>query len=360
MASQLWPGCEHSAPPSGIDLQYVLETAGLALHIFRGTGQAALTALATASLAAHEIATATVELEPSLGSRFIFVCGGWGAWGEPPITDVECLSLSGGDWELAPSMPEGRHSAAAAAVAGGLYVCGGISGMEDGQRPVATVVRFDMFSRLWEYAPPMLGERCDAAATAMDGVLYVCGGQSVSEPALSTIECLRSQATEWEAVPEMLEGRAGLAVTVTPGVLYAFGGRNEDGAVLDTAECYMIDSDGWGALEPMSQKRWGAVACSAAHRLFVCGGIAGHGREPLASCEEYDYITGMWNGLSSMAEGRWCAAATSGIGRLYVVGGVGKGYKTLDTAERFDPETGVWSTCSPVTSVRRGAVAAVL
>jgi len=342
-----------------LSLQFVLDTAGLALHIFRGTGRAALAALASASLAAREVAASTLEAEPSLGSTSVFICGGWGAWGEPPLADVECFSLATGEWEPAPPMPEGRHSAAAATFSGGLYVCGGISGADDGHRPVATVFRLDVLRLLWESAPPLLGERCDAAVAAVDGVLYVCGGQSASDPALCTVECLRPQADAWEAAADMLEGRAGLAVAAAPGILCAFGGRSEEGAVLDSAESFLGGSGVWEALEPMSQKRWGAAAGCAARRLFVCGGIAGHGREPLASVEEFDYITGFWTPLAPMSEGRWCAAAASAAGRLFILGGVGKAYKSLDTAERLDPETGAWSACLPMSKVRRGAVAAV-
>jgi len=340
-------------------LQSALSALGLAPAVFRYAGAAVLGTVGAASTDSRELVVDALDIEPGLRGGTLYLCGGWGSWGEPPVACVDRLDVSFGIWEAAQPMPSGRHSAAAAAMAGCLYVVGGVGSdaLELGPPvPLATVIRLETDRRTWSPAPPMPAGRCDAGAAALNCALYVCGGQSLSDPALCTTIRLRLDADEWEELSEMEEGRAGLAMSAVLGHLYVFGGRDVDACALDSAEYLEPDSSEWEALPCMMQKRWGAAAACVSLRLFVCGGIEGAGGKPLASVEEFDYITCIWSYVASMLEGRlWLASASSG-GQLFVCGGVGNGYETLKSMERFDPMTGTWSLSESLAIGRRGAV----
>ncbi|CAE6932876.1 cobB [Symbiodinium sp. CCMP2456] len=79
-----------------------------------------------------------------------FVAGGYGRgekFGEKVLSSVECLALGSKGWRRLPCLPSPRAAHAMSAVAGKLYVAGGL-GLED--QPLYSVERFDLHLGHWE------------------------------------------------------------------------------------------------------------------------------------------------------------------------------------------------------------------
>ncbi|CAE7510026.1 cobB [Symbiodinium microadriaticum] len=79
-----------------------------------------------------------------------FVAGGYGRgekFGEKVLSSVECLALGSKGWRRLPCLPSPRAAHAMSAVAGKLYVAGGL-GLKD--QPLYSVERFDLHLGRWE------------------------------------------------------------------------------------------------------------------------------------------------------------------------------------------------------------------
>eukprot|EP00747_Dinoflagellata_sp_TGD_P008578 gnl/TRDRNA2_/TRDRNA2_118202_c3_seq1.p1 gnl/TRDRNA2_/TRDRNA2_118202_c3~~gnl/TRDRNA2_/TRDRNA2_118202_c3_seq1.p1 ORF type:complete len:138 (+),score=22.08 gnl/TRDRNA2_/TRDRNA2_118202_c3_seq1:3-416(+) len=102
------------------------------------------------------------------------------------LTVVERFDPLAGTWELLPPMLEARSAAAAAEVAGKLYVCGGHGGR--GGRRTAEV--FDPTLRVWTQLPQMPYDFVGGWALGSANKLYLCHqGSRPPEPPPET-HCL--------------------------------------------------------------------------------------------------------------------------------------------------------------------------
>jgi hypothetical protein len=71
--------------------------------------------------------------------------------------------------------------------------------------------------------------------------------------------------------------------------------------------------------------------------------IAGSGG--LATCQIYDFVTNTWTATGSLNVGRnYNTATLLQSGKVLVTGGQTGGGATLNSAEIYDPSTGIWTT----------------
>jgi len=138
----------------------------------------------------------------------LFVVGGLDD-GYRSLSTAECLDLSTNagcpTWRMLPSMSAPRASCAAAALAGALFVIGGVS---DGWGSLDTVERFSIASQQWEQMPSMDRPRRDFAAVAAAGTIYVIGGTSHGCRSTSIIERFNPNAGEWEDLVSLPPARS--------------------------------------------------------------------------------------------------------------------------------------------------------
>ena len=152
---------------------------------------------------------------------------------------------------------------------------------------------------------------------------------------------------------------------VLPPVMYIYGGKTSSGG-LATAETFDPDSKVWTTLASMSTPR--QQICSGA----ALGGFpyAVGGRNPndgyvrLATAERYDAASDQWVPLADKAAtSQECATAALG-GYLYALGGFGQtsstSLDTLETVERYDPDSDSWSFVQPMSQKRYRFGAAAL
>jgi len=134
-------------------------------------------------------------------------------------------------------------------------------------------------------------------------------------------------------------------------VLVAGGGN-------DAQSCELYDpaTATWTFTGSLLQKRFGHHATLLTNgKVLVAGGVAGH-HGFVAQCELYDPATGTWS-----ASGALNAARTNNVQVLLAGGGVlvAGGYygdpndlTITDSAEIYDPTTGLWKTSGSLTVPR--------
>ncbi|CAE8581898.1 unnamed protein product, partial [Polarella glacialis] len=194
--------------------------------------------------------------------RRLYVCGGLGA-GAQPLHTAECFDPVSGQWWPLPPMACGRCSSVCAALWGQLYVCGG-SG--DGARRLGSTERLDPLSGVWSAGPSLAEPRSNAAGVVVSGMLYLCGGLGEGAQRLSSVERLvpnrrrrgRESAARdvWDLVPPMIEQRSTAAACALGGKLYICGGLGDAGTALCSVERFDPEAGTWESIPPMRGRRW--------------------------------------------------------------------------------------------------------
>jgi N-acetylneuraminic acid mutarotase len=207
----------------------------------------------------------------------IFVAGGLPANGDLANTlatfemyDPSRLDPSLAAWTTLPSMPTARFSAAAAQAGGRIYVIGGASDSP----ALSTVEIFDPVANAWTAGSPMPTPRRGCAAEALGGRIYVVGGQNLQGES-SAVEIYDPAGDSWSTAAPLPTGRDGLAVRVVGGILYAIGGWDGSNALTDIL-AYDPGSDAWVPRSPMATGRYSFASGSlASGTLVVAGGNPG-------------------------------------------------------------------------------------
>ena len=130
-------------------------------------------------------------------------------------------------WTTLASAPVTHYRPAVAAINGKLYVAGGNNGSGTAMRRVDM---YDPATNTWSTRTGMPTPRVNAGAAALGGKLYVVGGRN-GTPYLNTVEVYDPATNAWTNRPAMPTARAALGVGAVGGLIYAIGGRNTTAAL---------------------------------------------------------------------------------------------------------------------------------
>mmetsp|Transcript_9016 Transcript_9016/g.23531 ORF Transcript_9016/g.23531 Transcript_9016/m.23531 type:complete len:419 (-) Transcript_9016:89-1345(-) len=207
----------------------------------------------------------------------------------------------------------------------------------------------------WKPLPTMLTCRAHASAIAVDGRVFVAGGDDGLGETLDSAEVFDPMAGSWQPLPPMGTPRARLAlVALRSGSVCAIGGTNGLHS-LSSAEAYDLETGAWSVVPAMTCQRSALAAVAFDGLVYVAGGR--DGRRVLTSAEAFDPDVMTWRALPSMSEARHSLALAPLNGRIYALGGY-DGVRSLPTVEEFVPGADVWRSHAPMTS-RRSAFGAV-
>lgn len=246
-------------------------------------------------------------------------------------------------WSPAPPLPEARSDAAAALLAGTVYVVGGRGA--NGSVPLAhPALRLDVLTQAWAALPaPLVPGVCRAALTALGGALYLTGGYVATAAAapggnngavtaLSAVARFDPAAGAWASVAAMATARFGHGAVAAGGRLFVLGGAASLTALLDSVEVYDPTADTWTPLvgAPLPRPRSGfalvAMRLPAADGPVYCaaGGYADLGATPLLPTTAVDCFApgaALWFPGAPLATPRAFAAAAAVGEAAYVFGG---------------------------------------
>jgi hypothetical protein len=288
------------------------------------------------------------------------------------------VNHTAGTFAIMDGLVIGRRDATATLLAdGSVLVAGGRSGTDGIAHGI--VNRFDP-SGVFTYASGLRAARFGHEAVLLQDqrVLIVGGGDTfggvnwVANYVGSTAEVYDPTGIgSSNLTAPMSVIRLKPTATLLPsGKVLVAGGRTGPSAVdaeLSSAELYDPDAGTFATTGSMSAARsWPTATLLGNGKVLVVGGW--DGSAALASAELYDPETGTFTATGTLGAGRYYHTATRlPSGEVLVVGGhqgvypqTGVPPAPLDSAEIYDPLTGLWRSTGSLVTGRRQHAAALL
>jgi N-acetylneuraminic acid mutarotase len=225
------------------------------------------------------------------------------------LSSVERYDAASGEWREAAEMTTARYSFGLCALGGDLYVTGGWGA---GDVSLASVERYDPGLDTWSGAPAMPRARRSHCACSVGNAMYVLGGiEEINEEYRTVSSVLKydSRKQTWKEVASMPAERDYAGACVVGSDIYIFGGRDDDTNATSTTYRFSTETNEWVTLAPMPEAR------KRFHRVCMLDGL------------------------------------------IYVLGGQDKDRTILTSVHRFDPSANSWTVVAPM-SVRRAGLGA--
>ena len=209
----------------------------------------------------------------------IYVVGGF-IEGKRPTDSLFIYDPITNKWDKGKPLPGPRGALTADFINGTLYAIGGINASHS---PVATNEAYDPKTDTWTEKAPMPTARHHHTSAVVDGKMYVIGGRLLGNGVPSEINEALSNLNDnemynplndsWTIMEQMPTKRSGIAAAASPvdGNIYVFGGQSVDGA-FDTTERYNPKINKWSTEEPMPTARLGLEAIALEDKVYVIGG----------------------------------------------------------------------------------------
>jgi len=194
------------------------------------------------------------------------------------------------------------------------------------------------------------------------GEVLLTGGERISEGVavpLASTQLYHPAIGRWQRIARMNHTHFNHTATLLPSgeVLVAGGvgcGEACSPGRPGPAELYDPTTGTWTDTGSLATARWFHTATLLPNgQVLVAGGEKG-GRPHLIvdTAELYDPATGMWRATGSMTTGRYLHTATLLPNGLVLVAGSAQPGGSLASAELYDPATGVWAATGSMTTRR--------
>ena len=246
------------------------------------------------------------------------------------LSDVEAYDLGVNEWQSRAPLPIPLANMAAAVWDGQVYVAGGSTQVEDaaGTSSLSDLLWvYDPALDAWQQKGRLPSPLAGAAMVAVDGSLYLLGGwdgQRMRDEVwrLSLAES-GSSVPGWELVSRLAQPRAFLGATAVEDRIYVAGGFDGE-EELALARAYQVAEGRWTELPPLSTPRGGLQLIYDGLAVFALGG---GWTQAIETHERFDPATGLWSNFPSPLTGEWRnLGAVEENGQLHLMGGWSGGY----------------------------------
>jgi len=265
----------------------------------------------------------------------LYAIGGYDASANPQSA-VYALAPGASSWRSVAPLPlglgDGRaYAAAATGLDGTIYLIGGVDHYLAAQ---SSVFAYTPATNSWRSVASLPnGGRADlAATTGADGTIYALGGWSGQTGSSSnrqqyynTVFAYNPTAKTWSTVAALPEARYGLAAaTGADGTIYALGGANASFTAQSTVYAYTPAMDSWSQVADLPGARVDLAATTGADGTIDAIGGADASNTLQSSVYAYSPATGNWAPLPTLPDGlSGLGAATGADGAIYAIGGQG-------------------------------------
>jgi N-acetylneuraminic acid mutarotase len=280
-----------------------------------------------------------------LSNGKVLVTGGGSA-----LATTELYDSTAAGWAVTGSLNTARKYQTATLLNNGKVLVTG--GLDASSNYLATAELYDPATGTWTATATMSIARDFHTATLLtDGKVLVVGGENGGLSA----EIYDSAAATWTATGAMNSPHSHHTATLLAGGKVMIAGGNGGGT---GAELYDPASGSWTVTGSMGVPRTNHTATLLTNGLVL---VAGGG----STAELYNPVTELWTATGSLNTNRNSHSATLlPSGKVIAVGGYSispSGASTvLNTAELYDPVTGVWTPTVSLNAVRFGQTATML
>jgi N-acetylneuraminic acid mutarotase len=257
-------------------------------------------------------------------------------------------------WQPVASPTFRRQYAAATAVDGKLWVFGGI-----GLKSSSTTSKvYDPANDSWTTGPGLPLPLHHLMAVTYNGDAVVIGGFVPGEELTSgqsdRVFALRGGA--WEELPKLNHARAAAAAAVVGDKIVVVGGQ-ANGKLVPQTEVF--DGERWTDVAEIPTPREHLGAASDGRYLYAVGGRALSADQNSGTLERYDPASDSWTKLDAMPKPNGSVGVAYAAGRVVAVGGEGT-TSVSDDVQAYDIPKGSWSQLPSLPTARHGvAVAAI-
>jgi serine/threonine protein kinase/N-acetylneuraminic acid mutarotase len=303
------------------------------------------------STARHGMAVAAVE-------KSVYAIGGSTYAGNTQVTSTaEALKLAPrklqptSQWRSLPDAPTPRLMMAWTVLDDKIWVAGGMSH----GTTLQIVQSYDPQTGAWQAQPPLPIPLHHATATTYRGEVVVIGGAS-DELANASNKVYALREGGWVELPSLTHARAAAAAAVAGDKLVVAGGQNEKQLVPQTE---VFDGQSWKDAADMPTPREHLAAVSDGFYVYTVGGRFLSADKNSAAFERFDPQSGEWTTLVDMPTPRGSYGATVIDGRIVALGGE-EPTRVLATAEMYDIAEAKWISLAPMPTARHGEVVAAV
>ncbi len=210
-----------------------------------------------------------------------------------------------------------------------------------------TVDLFDPAAGTVTPCAPMQGSRSFCPPVPLkDGLILLPGGfrQLQHDTTLRACELFSPTRCRWTRVGNMDKPRELHTADLLPDQTVLIAGGFSNGAILNTAEIYVPRRHRFYPVGNLHTARFGHTASLLPEGLLIVGGRTS-GDKSLRSTEIYNFKSKTWSFGPTLVQDRFRHMATVlQDGRILIVGGYSSSQsRTLDTAEIYDPQTGLFT-----------------
>ena len=191
----------------------------------------------------------------------------------------------------------------------------------------------------WTYASAMSQRRSYIAAAEVGGQVYAVGGM-VGETGrfLSVAQRFDPEANSWSGLPRLPEAVRAGAGAALDGKVYVIGGQTED---RDGRQVYALDveSETWEERAPLPEPRFNMAAVTLGDRIYAMGGYSDE--EERADVFVYDPASDSWSEGTPLPAPNHTFGAVVLDGEIWTIGGR-RGEEILHDVWIYNPETDRW------------------
>lgn len=230
-----------------------------------------------------------IQWQPRMCARkSVYVIGGVNhsghRWSDGrSLNTSECLDILKSQWKSLPPMQYPRSSHGIAALNGLIFVAGG----ESDSLIYDNVEIYDRLDNQWTRGCNLRQARSCFGMCSLDNYLYALGGW-IGNAAGNGIERFNSKTNEWQIYDKLVGARYAMGVLAHEGLIYIIGGFDEHNNAIRTLESYNPVTKEFQKLASMNEKR-GYFGCTVLHnQIYVAGGM--DGKNTLRSVERYNIL----------------------------------------------------------------------
>ena len=299
-------------------------------------------------------ALATVGLAVIAAAGVLLAGGGDDA--SAPVTVPPATKLPVGlAWQLADKLPFRRQYAAATTVDGKVFVFGG---MRTKSSTTGTQI-YDPASNSWSAGPGLARALNHFAAVKYDGDAVVIGGyfpEGDDPTAHESDRVYALQDDDWDPLPPLRHARAAAAAAVVGDKIVVVGGQ-ANGKLVPQTEVY--DGHEWTDAKDIPTPREHLGAASDGRYLYAVGGRQLSNDANSTAFERYDPESNEWTELEPMPEKVGSVGVGYAAGRIVAVGGEDAD-KPYDDVQGYDIRGRQWDDLPALPTRRHGVAVAAL
>jgi N-acetylneuraminic acid mutarotase len=191
----------------------------------------------------------------------------------------DVYAFDGEQWTRIGAMPEPVGETVALSLDDRIHlITGSLHGStEEAQGATGMHLVYDAAADAWSKAKPAPTARSSATGAVIDGQLYVAAGRRRGNGGINNLGALERydpEADAWTELRPLPQPSGGLAGAALDGTLYVFGGEyfSEGGGVYEHTWAYDPEADEWSERPPMPTPRHGLAGTAIDGRVFAIGG----------------------------------------------------------------------------------------